>query len=170
MRKQTAVAVIVAATSAGALALAMGPLNPPAGPVAETSPSLADLASILQEPRPTEGPWQVATFDMRNGPFSQNTALLLAEGPVLVHSVNVQRCTATLFNGPGSLSGAGTIATGNVVGRAHEDVSGSLSESFVSVSVQTDIDVVCDNGLYVAWAGNNANASFIINVYYKPLD
>jgi len=170
MRKQTAVAAIVAAISAGALALAMGPLDPPAGPVAPTSPSLAELAALIQagSPAPTEGPWQVAVIDSRDGLGSQNASLPIAGGaPVLVHSINAHRAAAYVFNGSGTLSGQGTITTGDVVGQCWQIDVGMASGA--RNSNQCIINVECPNGAEIAWTYDDS-AAYFIHVYYKTLN
>ncbi len=162
MKNITKLGIATSLLAAVSVAIAMGPLDPPAGPVTETSPSLADLESLIQSQ--ADGPWQVKTFDSRDGLNSQNNSIEIAPGQqVLLHSINAFRASAYAFDGSGQLSGQGTVNSGTVVGQV-----ASTSQSS-SNSEQAICNVLCENGLEIAWT-YNGSASYFIQVYYKVLN
>lgn len=162
MKNITKLGIATSLLAAVSVTIAMGPLDPPVGPVTETSPSLADLESLIQSQ--ADGPWQVETFDSRDGLASQNASLQIAGGqPVLLHSINTFRANAYAFDGPGQLSGQGTVNSGSVVGQASSTSASSAN------SEQAEFNVLCQNGLEIAWT-YNGSASYFIQVYYKVLD
>lgn len=168
MKNLTKVALSASLLAAVSVAIAMGPLDPPAGPVTATSPSLGDLETLIQSQ--ADGPWQVATFDSRDGQSSQNASLQIAGGqPVMLHSINTYRANAYAFDGPGQLSGQGTITSGNVVGQASSIASLDGSGNVAFSSTQADFNVICPNGLQIAWTYDSSSA-FYVHVYYKILD
>lgn len=172
MNKKMKAGFIITSLVAVSAALAMGPLDPPAGPVTSTSPSLADIESLIlsQAGGLTEGPWQVAVFDSRDGLGSQNASVQIENGqPVVLHSINTFRAAAYAFDGPGSLSGQGTINSGNVVGQAVSVASLGGSDNVAFNSTLAEYNVECPNGLEIAWTYDNSSA-FFVHVYYKLID
>jgi len=171
-KKITTGIVFLSLAAASITAIAMGPLDPPIGPVESTSPSLADIELLIQSQidGPTVGPWQVAVFDSRDGLGSQNTSIQIAAGqPVVLHSINTLRANAYAFDGPGILSGQGTISSGNVVGQASSTASLGSSENVSFNSSQAVCNVLCPNGLEIAWS-YDSSAAYFVHVYYKVLD
>lgn len=175
MRKPTAVAVVIAAISTGALALAMGPLNPPAGPVSETSPSLADLQADLEEitinlagSAETAGPYE-SFRTPAIGDFQSNLAgSLIAEGRIYVHSITHTYGIVTVFDGPGSIDNSGRALSGNWIARSVHNYSvGGPSISVQYTTVTTPVEEIIENGLHAAWFERSPDG--FIRILYKRL-
>lgn len=172
MKSTVKICLAVGIVAAGSLAIAMGPLDPPAGPVTSTSPSLADIESLIlsQSSGSTNGPWKVHVIDANDGLASQNSSIEIAPGKqVILHSINAYRVNAYAFDGPGLLSGAGTVSSGDVVGQVVQIISSSVGGGTVfRDSNQAQFDVLCENGLEIAWTYDD-NAGYFIHVYYKEV-
>jgi len=175
MRNPTAIAAIIAAVSAGALALALGPLDPPAGPVAETSPSLADLQTDLDEitlnlsgSAVTAGPFESFIAPNTGNFLSDLNGELIAEGRVYVHSISATFGIAAVFDGPGTIDSNGRPQSGSPVARVyHNYVASGSGIGAQYTTVTTPIEQVVENGLYAAWFARETNG--FVTIRFKRL-
>lgn len=175
MRKQTAVAVIAAATSAGALALAMGPLDPPPGPVTETGTTTDELNAKLDQlilaqsgTIDTSGPYESFTAPDFGDFMTELDGELIVQGRVYVHSVSITFGTAALFDGPGALSSSERITSGDWIARPVHSFSVSGSNLGVQYTTVTQpVEQIVENGLYAAWIPRDSSGS--ITILYKRL-
>lgn len=163
------------AIAGGAIALApiSGELDPPAGPVSETTPSLQRLADLISAGSvgspPAEG-WSTAVFAPGSLSDDQRGAVEIVSGRVFVHQVVVLNAAATVFDGQdGRVNSEGTPTQGNPVTHAHQRY---LSENSTGKGQQTAVtivqDVVIENGLYLAYELFAHNAT--VQIYYTQLD
>lgn len=168
--KSAAIATLIAA---GATAIALGPLNPPAGPVAETSPSLTDIAAdldtiILNQTGgiDTSGPFE-SFRTPAIGNFQRNlSGSLIAEGRVYVHSITHTYGILAVFDGPGSIDVNGRGVSGTWIARSFHGFNSS-GGSAQYTAVTTPVEQVVENGLHAAWR-ETATEGFI-TITYKRL-
>ena len=150
-----------AALAGGALALGPG-LEPPAGAVADTAPSLAAIESkidALSDPLSGVVQWESARFDGRSG--NGLPARLVEDGSVLLHKLIISGGTVVAFDGPGGNidSAAGSVEAGAAIADLQAISSSSSSE--------VALNVVANNGLYIAFRNTQ---DVHVTVLYRPLD
>jgi hypothetical protein len=152
--------------------MGMGPLDPPAGPVQPTGPSLADLeAKIDAIGAPASdfntGPWQIARVPATGIlPANQFDAIQLVAGRVYVKSITAYWGSFALFDGPGSVdTGRGDPATANWIARNSDD--GDYGSGVRPGTVP--VEQIAENGLYIAWGGAGTANAFAY-VLYRPLE
>lgn len=168
-------AAIAALIGTGAAAIALGPLSPPPGPVAETSPSLDDLNTkldllVLNQSGNTEisGPFEVFTAPLVGGLTDNFSGTLIAEGRVYVDSISVQYCEVAVFDGPGNVDTSGQVSAGTWVARAHNVFSPNNGGTTEYTTTTTPVRTIVENGLYAAW--REQYPSGFITIRYKLLD
>jgi len=171
---------IIACILAGMLAAlhlgALGPLDPPGGPVTPTEPSLADLeakidsiASDVASGDFESGPWQVFRAPATGSGSSSLTAQLVAEGPVYVKSVTSFSSRVTVFDGPGAINQDGQPLTDNWIARSLSRIGNSGSGNTVSLQSETvPVEQVVAQELRVAWF-TDSGRSFVY-VLYRELE
>lgn len=169
-------AAVAALITAGATAIALGPLNPPPGPVTETSPSLttiqADLSDlIISQAGNTEtaGPYEIYRSPISGDFFSDANGDLIAEGRVYVHSISVLYCQATVFDGPGELDPVGRVITGDWVCRAQNSFVSSAPGAAQWATTTVPVETIVENGLYAAWRFQAGGELGSIIIRYKRL-
>jgi len=148
----------------------LGPLDPPMGPIADTSPSLAELEAKIDAlgggTGIPVGGWD--SFFVSPG-TDQLSTIELATGRVLLHKIVVHRAVVVAFDGPGQMSSTGVPLAGEPIGRAFMDF---FAEDNVSKGQVTSIDHVFDtiaeNGLHLAFDVKAGNAS--VQILYTQLD
>ncbi|MEN0019642.1 MAG: hypothetical protein AAF747_02030 [Planctomycetota bacterium] len=167
---------IVAVTALALGAGQLGPLDPPEGPVTDTSPSLADVDAKLDAIIASQGDCDLCEFEVFNapatGPFlDQFESVLVAPGRVYVKSVTVHFAVATLFSGAGGeVNTSGQVISGDVVGRsvALFTSSGNGRGGFNTSTVE--LETVVEDGLWVAWDSRASTDVGFVTVVYKMLD
>ncbi|MEL6330744.1 MAG: hypothetical protein AAFR38_13910 [Planctomycetota bacterium] len=180
MQRRAAAAVLIASfvTLSAAIAVratsqpsALGPLDPPAGPVADTSPDLAEIRAQLDAIQSQQvttamsnGPWEVEIVEL--GISDQDLSVPIVPGRNLVHAVVVYRGFVQVFDGPGRVDNVGFPANGRMIGLA-EQFAANSGGGFGEGSTHSEINVVAENGVQLAWAG--FNSSSIVALYYRPL-
>ena len=166
----------VGVLSAGAIALAVGfgPLDPPAGPVTETSPSLADLEAKIDALGPgalgdlVAGPGEVFRAPALGALGDNQQSDEIISGRVYVKSMTVAFCDATLFDGPGSVGGDGRPASGDWIARNQQIFVASGNEFATQYTANTvPVEQIVENGLHIAW-DSRQSAGFVY-VLYRPL-
>lgn len=174
MRASITPLLIGAAIASSAVILALGPLDPPPGPVSPTAPSLADLDAkldqlVLAQSNTTDlsGPYEIFRSPTLGDLTSAQNGTLIAEGRIYVHSVSVLYCKVAIFDGPGTVDAAGRPLTGDWIGRAFHifSVSGTGRTQFGTTTVP--VEAIVENGLYAAWNANATDGSLVIR--YKRL-
>jgi hypothetical protein len=107
-------------------------LEPPAGPVTDTQPSLSSIDAKVDQllvgsgnPSITEGPWQ-SFYQQVNS--DQLTSIELTSGRTLIHKVIVFGGYCTVFDGAGAVGTSNQNPTANAV---------SSVNGFGSTAVQT---------------------------------
>ncbi|GAB4522563.1 MAG: hypothetical protein Tsb0013_25150 [Phycisphaerales bacterium] len=148
----------------------LGTLDPPPGPIADTSPSLADIHAQLGGAPGTTSAWQVWTRPTAGNASDQLQSALIAPGRVHVRSVVAESALLTVFDGPGEIDTLGRVVSGSVVGRAS---NGAVNNTGVFGANQVFVDVVCENGAHAAWRTQNligGNSAARVIVYYRVLD
>ncbi|MEM0984434.1 MAG: hypothetical protein AAGI17_10845, partial [Planctomycetota bacterium] len=112
----------LATSTLGMIAMTqLGPLEPPVGGVADTSPDLAELQSQLEAVSDRLDEPEV--FEVFNAPLAgslndQLFATLVAPGRVFVESITTYHAHATVFDGPGQVDTGFRTLAGDVVGRS----------------------------------------------------
>ncbi len=170
-------AAIAALITAGATAIALGPLNPPSGPVAETSPSLADLETkidqvILGQSGSSElsAPFEIFKTPSTGNHSSNLSGTLIAEGRVYVESVTAMFSTATVFDGPGAIDTSGRTTTDNWISRVNQtrlQTGGPPNGVGQLTTTTVPIQAIVENGLHAAWFSQFDSGYVIIR--YKRL-
>ncbi|GEM_PF-1825987 len=171
--KATAIAALI---TAGATAIALGPLNPPPGPVSETSPSLAEIKATLDQlvatqsgDSITDGPFDTFTAPLSGSLTNNFASTLIAEGRVYVDSISVQYAEATLFDGPGNIGSGSVVTSGTWICRSFNLFATSGNNGVGEfTTTTTPVRTVVENGLYAAWNAQ-ATSSGSITVRYKRL-
>lgn len=152
-------------------------IDPPAGPVGDTQPSLtsidAKVDALVQDVNDittnTTGT-NVQVVYLEAGTPHQLNAVQITSGPTRVIAVSGWLSHAVLFDGPGSFpGGTSPITSGNVIGRIGFDINqvigSGAGQSFVHRgSLNSDIGVVAQNGLYASY-----QVSGWIAIYYEEL-
>lgn len=167
------VGVVGAATLMNTNALAApGTLDPPAGPVEGTGRTLDEIYDRIEATElqvatiaANGGPWQ--SFTQFVGANDQLTAIRVGSGRVHVHAVIANAGRVTLFDGPGTVDSSARPLTGHPIG-ALRQITGGNGLSLSSTTVE--LDVVAENGLFVAWNGFNSFADLTFTVLYRELD
>ncbi len=141
-------------------------IDPPAGPVTDTQPSLASIEMALDDIATksamnelTQGPWQ--SLHVQVG-ADQLSSIQITDGPTLVHKLIAYSSYLTAFDGPGSMEVRGGNPSGDVVAQ--------VNSVFVSTSINTageTFDVIAENGLHIAWDSDSITGT--IQVLYKEL-
>lgn len=166
--------VLLASTAA--YMMAMGPLDPPAGPVMETSPSLAEIETKLDQviaqqgtSGETTGPWEVFRVPAVGALSDNAQGTLVAEGRVYVHSVTSHRSVLAIFDGQGSIDGGTHLAlTSNWISRLSHYWSNSGGNGRGQIgTITVPVEQVVENGLYVAWDAETPHS--YLYVLYKEL-
>ncbi|MEM1184886.1 MAG: hypothetical protein AAGI53_07765 [Planctomycetota bacterium] len=151
-----------------AAGLAMGPLTPPAGPVADTEPSLADLEAKIDGivgASGDVGDWQIAFIADRDD-LDQFNAVRLAPGRVEVRSTTAYQGALALFDGPGgTIDGTGIPL--NPANAIHFNYSFWESGARRAPS-QLQVSSVVDNGLYIGYVTFRPDS--VMQVEYRVLD
>ncbi|MEL6795655.1 MAG: hypothetical protein AAFO89_02420 [Planctomycetota bacterium] len=142
-------------------------LEPPAGPVVDTSPSLSSIETKIDQlllgsgtPRITEGPWQ-SYFQQVSS--NQLSSIEITGGRTLVHKVIVFGSYCSVFDGAGSASGGGANPTANVVATV---ASASIQNQN---TIEAPLDVIVENGLHINWDNIEAVGGSTVLVLYKEL-
>lgn len=166
-------ALLVGGSVLGGMA-AFGPLDPPAGPPSDTSPSLADLeakidaiSSDLQGPIAASGPWQVAAFNSSLQPNVQSSSVQVGTGPVLLHSIVAFATQVVAFDGAGSISGSRPVFGTVPVGAIQDTVQFSSGPYDIGSS-QAIYNVICNDGLHISY-NSDSSAAWFVYVYYREL-
>lgn len=155
------VAGIGIAALAAYSAAQLGPLTPPPGPVADTSPSLADIESRaieIQASLATQaGPWQSITHD---GTFNQRDALTVTTNPVIIHKLIVHDGTIVLFNeGSGNVSSGGRVTAGTPIAQATNIYGEGVT---VGTTTAITFDILSPLGLHYSHAKFGETGTFTI--------
>jgi len=155
----------------------LGPLDPPAGVVSDTSPSLEDLqddiaalSAVVADDGVTEGPWESLVILPSDPSDDQTTtSLLVAEGNVLLHRCIVAGAFVVFFDGNGSVQDRGRNPNGDVIAHGRARGAGSTGSGGLTyyTSVDLPLDVRVSNGLHVCWDAVESESS--ITILYKPL-
>ncbi len=142
-------------------------LQPPAGPVEDTQPSLTSIETKVDQlllgsgsPGITEGPWQ-SFYQQVN--TDQLTSIELSTGRTLVHKIIVFAGYCTVFDGAGAIGTSNQNPSANAVG----SVNGFGSTGVQTVEVQ--LDIIVDNGLHVSWDQVGTTFGSAVQVLYKEL-
>lgn len=153
--------------------MAMGPLDPPPGPVSETSPSLADLEMKIDllELRLSaldQGPYKSIYI----GPDRDEDRLQAKEevaGRVLLHKIIVRNAGVAVFDGPGTTTAHGPESgAGIVAGWAYHLPTGQQGTAgIVHRTIEIEFNTVIQNGLYLAYDSFGDEHS--TQVLYKEL-
>ncbi|MEN0020769.1 MAG: hypothetical protein AAF747_07795 [Planctomycetota bacterium] len=166
----------------GYLAMAQAPipggLEPPLGPVEDTTPSLAELEAKLDQILATRGEAvaeaaaSVEVFYLQPS-GSQTEAIQVSPGRVLFRGLSGFAVDAVVFDGPGEINIDGVVTTGTPVARVASEtvrvVTSSSGQGWIGLtSDSVNVDIVVEDGLYLAWGLDSANPS--VAVYYTPLD
>lgn len=155
---------------------AMGPLDPPAGPVIETSPSLSDLDSKLDQLLSSHGgvmapsgPWDIVRVPETGTSVDNPAGTLFVDGPVYVHAIVCHRSYVVIFDGMGSIdSDTYTPVTSNWIGRSNHVWFSENSQGKGQLGTQvTPIEQVASEGIGAAWNSRSEDSFFYI--LYKPL-
>jgi len=174
MQTKHRTALILAAIAAGAAAIALGPLDPPPGPVSETSPSLADLKADLDQlilnqsgSIAQSGPFQAFRVPTTGDFVDSTTSTLVHDGPVYVHDIIIYRGSLTVFDGAGAVDSSGNSLNSNWVGRAAQFYSsGPIDGRGQLNSVRIPVRQVVSSSLHAAWI-TQSDTGYAI-VLYKP--
>jgi len=161
-----------AALAAGAgVFMAMGPLDPPGGPVTATEPSLADLeVQIASLASQTDIGNQLISVAPSEGADRLN-ATLEVSGRVFVERLIVFRGQATVFDGPGGeidSGGGGRPISGGDIGTARQDLNNGGAGRAGDGTISVELNIVAENGLYLAYK-SFSNSAFI-QVVYREID
>lgn len=150
----------------GVLAFApiSGELDPPEGPVSDTTPSLADLDAKIDAFATSDGrDKQILFIAPRDIGADEPDAFLLIPGPVRVHRTAVINGTAALFTAPGASVDASGVPL-NPASAVHfnfnSDSSGGPS--------QLALDHIFSEGVYVAY--QSYGVAFVLQIEYEVLD
>ena len=180
--KHTRTLCAVAGIAAGGAALAylagFGPLDPPDGPVAETSPSLAELDEKLDQVLLSTGslgggsligPWDVFRAPATGNLISSLNSQEIASGRVYVKSIAVFYAYATVFDGPGEMDSMTRPVTPNWIARNTQLFSSTGTEGKGQLATShIPIDQIVENGLHVSWR-SESNGGYVV-VRYRVLD
>lgn len=168
-------AAIAALIAAGAAVIALGPLNPPPGPVNETTPSLTQIDTkldqiLLGSPTADEisAPFEVFTAPLA-GPFmtSASTATLIAEGRIYVDSVSIMFGEVALFDGPGTFNPATReVVAGTWIARSDNSFSENGGSAQFTTTT-TPVETIVENGLHAAWRSSSQVG--YVTIRYKRL-
>lgn len=173
MQRMDRVAWLVAGVSMSACVLAFGPLGglePPAGPIGETSPSLADLETKIDELAASTdltGEWKTIFIAPRTD-ADQADAQLLVEGRVQVRRTTAFQGVMALFDGPG-----GTVDSDGVPldasGAVHHNYNYNQGGSGASfLPTQLESEVVVEDGLYLSYYTFSPSSS-VFQIEYREL-
>lgn len=160
-----------AALSGGVLAFApiSGELDPPAGPVSETTPSLSDLSDGLEALligfENSSGPWESFTIQQADLGQFDGESVQIASGRVHVRSVVVFQANVSLFDGAGEISANNIVLDGTRIGAASSRWSNGGAGRGQSTSVQTLIDVETVDGLEISFVAPAGDGYAV--VYYR---
>lgn len=168
-------AYVIAGTAiaGGVIAFApiSGELDPPAGPVSDTTPSLAEIGDNLAEIRSSGLLMEREVLYLEPASSGQNS-IEITQGPTLVHSIAMFGGDLVVFDGPGEITGAGLTVSGTPIGRCttesqivRDTGTGKAAEGRSSASAS--LGVVATGGLHVAWNRDYGNT--FIAVYYTEL-
>lgn len=168
-------AAIAALITAGTAAIALGPLNPPPGPVTESGTTLDELDAkldqlLLGQPGSidTSGPYESFTAPDLGDFMTELDGELIVEGRVYVHSVSITFGSAALFDGPGSINSSVKITAGNWIARpVHTYSVGGTNLGLQYTTVTKPVEQIVENGLYAAWVPRDSAGS--ITILYKRL-
>jgi len=165
----TALAIGVGIGLAAYATAQLGPLDPPPGPVTDTSPSLGEIESkidALQTGQSGEalpdGPFQVLAIPETGLLTSNLSTAELVTGPVYVHSITAYNARVVLFDGPGQINSSGNrlagrwVARNNTLFSAEGDGRGPVQP--VTVPVRQEFQ----DGLHAAWQPQDGDAHFYI--------
>lgn len=168
--KSAAVAALIAATAA---AIALGPLNPPAGPVTETTPSLANIQAdleqiLLNQTNAGQDLAYTAFHAPDSGEFtSSTTSTPIFSGPAYVHEIIVYQGAVTLFDGPGAIDPSDRPLTTNWIGRATNNYVNGGTGRGQATSTTIPVRQNVQTGLEAAWRALSSEGSLI--VLYRPI-
>lgn len=158
------------ALAGGVLAFApiSGELDPPAGPVADTTPSLADLEAKIDALGANGGALGgsktiiIAPLDGSDQP----TAALLVDGRVRIIRTTAFSAGFALFDGPGgTVQGSGVPI--NPAQAVHHNYQQILTDG-IGIPSQLESDVIVENGLYIGYFTFRIPATILIE--YQELD
>ncbi|MEO0482147.1 MAG: hypothetical protein AAF138_00815 [Planctomycetota bacterium] len=159
----------IGVTTVGTIAVGqLGPLQPPNGAVANTSPSLEEVEDQIDLIRATlnqqSGPWESFVRTPGSHASDQHTSIEVAPGNVRVHQITAYEAYVAIFDGPGDTGTSGAGGTNNVVARVNSvrgpNMSGNTSVVPLNVEVQ--------NGLHVAY--DSQGSSGLIQILYSRID
>ncbi len=155
----------------------LGPLDPPAGPIQDTGPDLADLEAQLNalevsliQSELSRGPWEVFTAPDFGGLTDRPSSQLIAPGRVLVHSVTITSIGSVwIFDGPGTIATSSNLVTsGNRIAHVRQGTSTQGTSGRSQVGTQTlPLDVVVENGLHAAWT--TQGGAVTVTILYRDL-
>jgi len=170
MKKWCAI-VFVVGVFVLAAAVFSGPLDPPAGAIQPTSPSLADIGIRLDEieaaNRVTSGPWQSWALSADGGTPNQLNAQTIVPGRLLVHQVSVFRGYVAIFDGEGGvIDSEARVLSGAVIGHLKHQGNSANGQGQLVTAV-LPLDVVCEDGLALAFRKEFTNMQ--IQILYKVL-
>ncbi|MEM9373928.1 MAG: hypothetical protein AAGA55_09820, partial [Planctomycetota bacterium] len=160
--------------TAGTAAIALGPLNPPAGPVTETTPSLAEIKTTLDQLAASQtgsaladGPF-LSFKSHESGDFAQQlTSTPVVDGPVYIHDLIVYRADASLFEGQGAITANGRALTTNWFARSTQSLASSGTGRAQLGTVVVPVRQVITGNVEAAWSF--ASEDGYVNILYTPL-
>lgn len=148
----------------------LGPLDPPAGPIADTGPDLGQLLVSIDAVALANGPWEVFTVPDSGRLADSPATQLVAPGRVLIHSVTITSIGSVwIFDGPGTIGTPSNLVTsGNRIAHVRQGRSTQGTSGRSQVGTQTlPLDVVVENGLYAAWTTEGGEVT--VTILYRDL-